>query len=390
MSSVSVNPGSIEGLQPRAVTRDLDWGVPVPLPDAKGKVLYVWFDAPIGYISPPKLCSRERIIREDGSLIGKIKDTRLIHFIGKDNIVFHCIIFPAMLKAHGEFILPENVPANEFLNLEGDKISTSRNWAVWLNEYLEEFPGKQDVLRYALTATAPETRTMISPGKIFRWEIIMNSLQYLEISQLHLCVDTKNYAGKVPAAHELKTMIRHVFMQWKIFPEDQGKTFCNIVFVMLCLNLMNLARIGNKFGRQRTLEDSVDKSWACRKQFYTYPWKFGIPVQLMSPFLPFHRGKIVFNVESETKTLERIFGKQLLKGWSIGRKQVCFWKIEDDVIALQLQTGEIKGSKSTKRLQKLLLLHRLRRRPQVWWIPENGYPCWTILTAERVPRLINY
>ena len=137
-------------MQPRAVTRDLDWGVPVPLKDAQGKVLYVWFDAPIGYISATKALFAKTDNPEGWEPYWKDKETRLLHFIGKDNIVFHCIIFPAMLKAHGEFILPENIPANEFLNLEGDKISTSRNWAVWLHEYLEEFPGKQDVLRYAL------------------------------------------------------------------------------------------------------------------------------------------------------------------------------------------------------------------------------------------------
>ena len=147
-----------QGLQPRAVTRDLDWGVPVPLAEATGKVLYVWFDAPIGYISATKALFANTNDPNGWEKYWKDKDTRLLHFIGKDNIVFHCIIFPAMLKAHGEFILPENVPANEFLNLEGDKISTSRNWAVWLHEYLEEFPGKQDVLRYTLTATAPETK----------------------------------------------------------------------------------------------------------------------------------------------------------------------------------------------------------------------------------------
>lgn len=198
------------GLQPRAVSRDLDWGVPVPVEGAEGKVLYVWFDAPIGYISNTK-----ELLPDKWELYWKDKDTKMVHFIGKDNIVFHCIVFPAMLKAEGSYILPDNVPANEFLNLEGDKISTSRNWAVWLHEYLEEFPGKQDVLRYVLTANAPETKDNDFTWKDFQ---ARNNNELVAILgnfvNRALVLTHKYFDGKVPAAGELTDYDRETLKEF--------------------------------------------------------------------------------------------------------------------------------------------------------------------------------
>ena len=207
------------GLQPRAVTRDLDWGVPVPLDNANGKVLYVWFDAPIGYISNTKEICEQR--GDDWQKWWKSEDTKMVHFIGKDNIVFHCIIFPCMLKAYGDgFIVPENVPANEFLNLENDKISTSRNWAVWLHEYLQEFPGKQDILRYVLTANAPETK-----DNNFTWKDYQdrNNNELLAIFgnfvNRILVLTHKYYAGAVPALTNLNERDNEVISEMNQYPE---------------------------------------------------------------------------------------------------------------------------------------------------------------------------
>ncbi|MBR1627066.1 MAG: methionine--tRNA ligase [Bacteroidales bacterium] len=231
------------GLQPRAVTRDLDWGIKVPVENAEGKVLYVWFDAPIGYISN----TIERL-GDNWEKWWKDKETKLVHFIGKDNIVFHCIVFPAMLKAHGDFILPENVPANEFLNLEGDKISTSRNWAVWLNEYLEEFPDKQDVLRYVLCANAPETK-----DNDFTW----NDFQTRNNSELvailgnfvnrTIVLTHKYFNGKVPQRYELNATDNTAIEEIKSYPEKIGKLIETYKFRDALFELMNLARLGNKY-----------------------------------------------------------------------------------------------------------------------------------------------
>lgn len=242
-----------QGLQPRSITRDLDWGIPVPLPDAKGKVLYVWFDAPIGYISATK-----ELRPDDWEKYWKDPDTRLIHFIGKDNIVFHCIIFPAMLKAHGDFILPDNVPANEFLNLEGEKLSTSRNHAVWLHEYLEEFPGRRDELRYVLTSISPETKDADFTWKDYQLKVNSELVAILGNFVNRVVVLTwKYFEGKVPSAHELPPTTdkrKRVLALYGQAHNDLNKSVKDMIdalehfrFREGQFNMMNLARIGNKF-----------------------------------------------------------------------------------------------------------------------------------------------
>lgn len=232
-----------DGLQPRAMTRDLDWGVPVPLPDAEGKVLYVWFDAPIGYISATK-----ELLPEKWELYWKDKETRLVHFIGKDNIVFHCIIFPAMLMEHGEFVVADNVPANEFLNLEGDKISTSRNWAVWLHEYLEEFKDQQDVLRYVLCATAPETKDNDFTWKDFQTR---NNSELAAIFgnfiNRTIVLTRKYYDGIVPEAVQFTKEDLLVLEQMSAFPDKIGSALEQFKFREALQEWMNLARLGNKY-----------------------------------------------------------------------------------------------------------------------------------------------
>jgi methionyl-tRNA synthetase len=237
------------GLQPRAVSRDLDWGVPVPLPNAEGKVLYVWFDAPIGYISNTiELCENQPDKFGDWEKWWKDADTRLVHFIGKDNIVFHCIVFPAMLKADGSYILPDNVPANEFLNLEGDKISTSRNWAVWLHEYLVDFPGKQDVLRYVLTANAPETK-----DNDFTWKDFQarnnNELVaiYGNFVNRTLVLTQKYFGGKVPERGELTELDKEVLEEIQNSKFKIQNLLDNFKFRDALKEVMNLARTGNKY-----------------------------------------------------------------------------------------------------------------------------------------------
>ena len=235
-----------QGLKPRAVTRDLDWGVKVPVKDAEGKVLYVWFDAPIGYISAAKEWSEKT--GKDWKPYWKDKDSKMLHFIGKDNIVFHCIIFPAMLKAEGSFILPENVPANEFLNLENNKISTSRNWAVWLHEYLEDFPGKQDVLRYVLTANAPETKDNDFTWKDFQ---ARNNNELLAVFgnfvNRTLVLTQKYYDGIVPNCSDFGNISKETLDEIAKFPQLIGSSIERYRFREALNGLMNLARMGNKY-----------------------------------------------------------------------------------------------------------------------------------------------
>lgn len=323
------------GLQPRAVSRDLDWGVPIPLPDAKGKVLYVWFDAPIGYISNTK-----ELLPDSWEKWWKQEDTRLIHFIGKDNIVFHCIVFPAMLKAEGSYILPENVPANEFLNLEGDKISTSRNWAVWLHEYLEDFPGKQDVLRYVLTANAPETKDNDFTWKDFQ---ARNNNELVAILgnfiNRALVLTQKYFNGKVPPIHELTDYDKQTLAEFadvKIAVENSLDTFR---FRDALKEAMNLARIGNKY-----LAD-------------TEPWKLAktdmprvetilnLSLQITAnlaiafePFLPFSVAKMRNFINMPNLDWKQLGSVDILPaGHQLGRAELLFDKIEDDAIEKQIQ-----------------------------------------------------
>lgn len=326
------------GLQPRAVSRDLDWGIPVPVEGAEGKVLYVWFDAPIGYISNTK-----ELLPNDWEKWWKDEETRLIHFIGKDNIVFHCIVFPAMLKAEGSYILPENVPSNEFLNLEGDKISTSRNWAVWLHEYLIDFPNKQDVLRYVLTANAPETK-----DNDFTWREFQarnnNELVavYGNFVNRALVLTNKYFEGRVPEKGELTDYDKEVLQEFSNVKEQLEKLLDNFKFRDAQKEAMNLARIGNKY-----LAD-------------TEPWKLAktdmsrvatilnLSLQLVAnlsiafePFLPFSSKKLRNMLNMNQFEWNQLGDINLLAtGHQLGEAELLFEKIEDEAIDKQIQRLE--------------------------------------------------
>ncbi|MGN0056714.1 MAG: methionine--tRNA ligase [Phocaeicola plebeius] len=334
-------------LQPRAMTRDLDWGIPVPVEGAKGKVLYVWFDAPIGYISNTKeLCDAQPDRWDSWQRWWQDPDTRLIHFIGKDNIVFHCLIFPVMMKAHGGYILPDNVPANEFLNLEGDKISTSRNWAVWLHEYLQDFPGKQDVLRYVLTANAPETK-----DNDFTWKDFQarnnNELVavYGNFVNRALVLTHKYFEGKVPACGELTDYDRETLKEFADVKAEVEKLLDVFKFRDAQKEAMNLARIGNKY-----LAD-------------TEPWKLAktdmgrvatilnIALQLVGnlaiafePFLPFSSERLRKMLNMEAFDWEQLGRTDLLAaGHPLNKAELLFEKIEDS--AIQAQVDKLLATK---------------------------------------------
>lgn len=326
------------GLQPRAVTRDLDWGVKVPIEGAENKVLYVWFDAPIGYISATREWAE--ITGNDWEPWWKDESSKLVHFIGKDNIVFHCIIFPGMLKAEGSYILPENVPANEFLNLENDKISTSRNWAVWLHEYLEELPGKQDVLRYVLTANAPETKDNDFTWKDFQ---TCNNSELLSILgnfiNRTMVLTHKYYDGKVPAITTLDDNDNYVIAELSKFPEKIGTIIENYHFREALNELMNLARLGNKY-----LTDT--EPW---KAIKVNPEKvktnLNIALQicanlaiLAEPFMPFASQRILKMLNLE-KSLWKDAGSIALlsSNHQLNTPELLFEKIEDEVIEKQVQ-----------------------------------------------------
>ncbi len=335
------------GLQPRAVSRDLDWGIPVPVEGAEGKVLYVWFDAPIGYISNTK-----ELLPDTWETWWKSEDTKLVHFIGKDNIVFHCIVFPAMLKAEGSYILPENVPANEFLNLEGDKISTSRNWAVWLHEYLDEFPGKQDVLRYVLTANAPETK-----DNDFTWKDFQarnnNELVaiYGNFVNRALVLTNKYFEGKVPALGELTDYDKETIAEVQAIKATIEKELDTYHFREALKTAMNLARIGNKY-----LAD-------------TEPWKLAktdmsrvatilnIALQItanltivFSPFLPFSSEKLLRMLDvNEAFSWDSLGSMELLSvGHQIATAELLFEKIEDSTIEAQIE--KLQATKAANEL----------------------------------------
>ena len=329
------------GLQPRAVSRDLDWGIPVPVEGAEGKVLYVWFDAPIGYISATK------DLTPDWEKYWKSEDTKMVHFIGKDNIVFHCIVFPSMLKAHGGYILPENVPANEFLNLEGDKISTSRNWAVWLHEYLDEFPGKEDVLRYVLCANAPETKDNDFTWKDFQ---ARNNNELVAILgnfvNRALVLTQKYYEGVVPAAGELTDYDRETLAEMPKIRKALEENIEGYRFREALKEAMNLARLGNKY-----LAD-------------TEPWKvvktdpervktiLNIALQItaelsiaIEPFMPFSAAKIIKMLNIEKLDWERLGDAEVLPaGHVIGKAELLFEKIEDSVV--EAQVAKLQATKA--------------------------------------------
>ena len=325
------------GLQPRAVSRDLDWGIPVPVEGADGKVLYVWFDAPIGYISATKE------LTPDWEKYWKSEDTKLVHFIGKDNIVFHCIVFPSMLKAHGGYILPENVPSNEFLNLEGDKISTSRNWAVWLHEYLEQMPGKEDVLRYVLCANAPETK-----DNDFTWKDYQarNNNELVAVLgnfvNRALVLTQKYYGGVVPACGELTEYDQQTIAELSTIKESLEHNIENYRFREALKDAMNFARIGNKY-----LADSepwkLVKTDTERVKTILY-----IALQItaniataIEPFMPFSAAKILSMLAVEKFSWDTLGSMELITaGHTIGTPSLLFEKIEDDVIQQQLDRLE--------------------------------------------------
>ena len=328
-------------LQPRAMTRDLDWGIPVPVEGAEGKVLYVWFDAPIGYISNTKeLCDQQTEHFGTWEKWWQDPETRMIHFIGKDNIVFHCLIFPVMMKAHGGYNMPDNVPANEFLNLEGDKISTSRNWAVWLHEYLVDLPGKQDVLRYVLTANAPETKDNDFTWKDFQ---ARNNNELVAILgnfvNRALVLTEKYFQGQVPAAGELTDYDRQTLQEFADVKTNVERLLDSFHFRDAQREAMNLARIGNKY-----LAD-------------TEPWKLAktdmnrvatimnIALQITAnlaivfePFLPFSMKKLNKMLNVEPLGWERLGSTDLLPaGHQLGKAELLFEKIDDSVIEAQIQ-----------------------------------------------------
>lgn len=328
------------GLKPRAVTRDLDWGIPVPVEGAEGKVLYVWFDAPIGYISNTKeLCDAQPEKYGKWETWWKDDSTRLIHFIGKDNIVFHCIVFPAMLKADGSYILPDNVPANEFLNLEGDKISTSRNWAVWLNEYLADFPGKQDVLRYVLTANAPETK-----DNDFTWADFQarnnNELVaiYGNFVNRALVLTGKYFGGKVPAAGELTEYDRQTIADFCNIKGQLEELLNNFRFRDAQKEAMNLARIGNKYLADMEPWKLAKTDMARTATVLNVALQIAANLSIaFEPFLPFSSEKLRKMLNIEHAEWAQLGSVDLLPaGHQLGEVSLLFEKIEDEAIQAQL------------------------------------------------------
>lgn len=332
-----------DGMKPRAVTRDLDWGIPVPVEGGEGKVLYVWFDAPIGYISSTKEWAKRE--GKDWEPYWKDEDTKLVHFIGKDNIVFHCIIFPIMLKAHGDYILPDNVPANEFLNLEGKKLSTSRNWAVWLHEYLEDFPDKQDVLRYVLTANAPETKDNNFSWKDFqtRNNSELASIYGNFINRV-VVLTQKYYKGITPTPGNFSEIDNQTLAEIKTFPERIAASIERYRFREAQAEMMNLARLGNKY-----LAD--EEPWKLKKTdeervqtiMYVALQIAAALVPMSKPFLPFTSAKLAemlqinknLNWDAVTKSAALIPPSH-----QIGKAVILFEKIEDEEIQKQLDKLE--------------------------------------------------
>jgi methionyl-tRNA synthetase len=380
-----------DGLKPRAVTRDLDWGIPVPVEGGEGKVLYVWFDAPIGYISSTKEWAERE--GKDWEPYWKDKSTKLLHFIGKDNIVFHCIIFPSMLKAHGDFVLPENVPANEFLNLEGNKLSTSKNWAVWLHEYLEEFPDMQDVLRYTLTANAPETKDNDFTWKDFQ---ARNNNELVAIFGNFInrvtVLTHKYYDGVVPNPNALSAVDKQTLDALKGFPDTLSNSLERYRFREASQELMNLARLGNKYLADeepwkliKTDEERVKTVMYVALQIAT-----GLAI-LSEPFLPFTSNKLknILNVISNEgeKSLgwSDISTSDILlpAGHQINKSELLFRKVEDKEIEAQLEKLEAT-KKANEQMDKEIT-------PQKDTITFDDFTkldmrVGTIIEAEKMPK----
>jgi methionyl-tRNA synthetase len=372
------------GLQPRAMTRDLDWGVKVPIDGTDGKVLYVWFDAPIGYISATK----DLFKNKDWEPYWKDKETKLVHFIGKDNIVFHCIIFPAMLMAEGSYILPENVPANEFLNLEGDKISTSRNWAVWLHEYLQEFKDKQDVLRYCLCANAPETKDNDFTWKDFQAKNNNELVAILgNFVNRAMVLTHKFYDGKVPAALEYSKEDEQLIREISKYPLKVSTSIENYRLREALSELMNLARLGNKYLAE------------------TEPWKLiktdekrvqtimNLSLQiaanlaiLMEPFLPFTAEKLsnMLHLTKNLKWKDAAGINILAAGHQLNEAGLLFDKIEDEAVTQQIK--KLEDSKALNALNTESSIEAAKPETSFDDFSKMDIRVGTILQAERVPK----
>lgn len=374
-----------QGLQARAVTRDLDWGVKVPLKDANGKVLYVWFDAPIGYISAAREWSEKT--GKDWQPYWKSDDSKLVHFIGKDNIVFHCVIFPFMLQQEGSYILPDNVPANEFLNLENDKISTSRNWAVWLHEYLEELPGKEDVLRYVLTANAPETKDNDFTWKDFQ---ARNNNELLAIFgnfvNRTLVLTHKYFDGKIPALENLSENDEAVLAQMQAFPDKISHSIELYRFREALSELMNLARLGNRYLTE-------NEPW---KLFKTDPERvktiLSVSLEiaahlavLAEPFLPFTAKKLRNMMQIGNFNWEDAAGKQLLQaGHQLGETALLFEKVEDSLIEQQVQ--KLLDTKTANAAEEKKAVKPQKESIQFDEFTKMDLRVGKILEAEVVPK----
>lgn len=379
-----------DGLKPRAVTRDLDWGIPVPVDGAEGKVLYVWFDAPIGYISSTKEWAQRE--GKDWEPYWKSKDTKLVHFIGKDNIVFHCVIFPAMLKAEGSYILPDNVPANEFLNLEGNKLSTSKNWAVWLHEYLEDFPNKQDVLRYALTSNAPETKDNDFTWKDFQ---ARNNNELVAVFGNFInrvvVLTNKYYDGIVPQPNELHDIDKQTLAEMRAYPAVISSSVERYRFREALTELMNLARLGNKYLADEEPWKLVKENPERVKTQMFVALQISTALAILSePFLPFTSAKLKtmlgvhpspaeINDWHEVSTAEQI----LSPGTKINVAELLFAKIEDDEIQKQIDKLE-----ATKNMNKA---ENKKAEPQKDLIQYEDFAkidlrVGTIIEAEKMPK----
>lgn len=378
-----------DGLRPRAVTRDLDWGIPVPLPDAEGKVLYVWFDAPIGYISSTKEWAKR--VGKDWEPYWKDKNTKLIHFIGKDNIVFHCIIFPAMLKAEGSYILPENVPANEFLNLESNKLSTSKNWAVWLPEYLKEFPNQQDVLRYVLTANAPETKDNDFTWKDFQ---ARNNSELVAIFGNFInrvvVLTNKYFDGIVPKPTGFSQVDKDTLASIKDFPNLISNSIERYRFREAQQELINLARLGNKYLADEEPWKTIKEDEARTQTIMFVALQIASALATLSePFLPFTSEKLknmLYQAElAETPHWIDVSSKNVLlpSDHKIGKGELLFSKIEDETIQKQLEkliTSKAENAATNKKME-----------PQKNTITYDDFSkldirVGTILEAEKMPK----
>ena len=370
-----------QGLQPRAVSRDLNWGVPVPVEGGEGKVLYVWFDAPIGYISNTK-----ELLPNDWEKWWKDEETKMIHFIGKDNIVFHCIVFPAMLKAEGSFNLPENVPANEFMNLEGDKISTSRNWAVWLHEYLKDFPGKQDVLRYVLTANAPETK-----DNDFLWKDFQarNNNELVAILgnfiNRALVLTQKYFDNKVPECGELTDYDKETIDHFNSLKETIESHLDQFKFREALKDAMNLARIGNKYLADtepwKTFKTDMERTATILNISLQITANLAI---VFAPFLPFSIEKIKQFLNIDTLSWNQLGDMDLLPaGHELSKSELLFEKIEDDVIEQQLQK-----LMDTKKANELNEYKAEPIKPEIAFddFTKLDLRVATVLECERVPK----